>query len=211
MSRSVTLKDGNALKIHDEGEALSDRINRDQDYFEREILDYLEQNHKDQKTILDIGACLGNHTLFFATHLNYDSIVAFEPITDNFVLLKENIVNLSDVWLRKEAVGDVTTDVMMTINRGNMGACEINPEGDIRVHQVKLDDIFVPPVSLIKIDVEWVELSVLDGGRALIAEDKPLILIEDSNAAYEPYMLDMGYYIEAAWHGEKTYLYKWGP
>ena len=209
MSRVVTLKDGNTLKIHDKGEALSDRILKDEDYFEREILDYLEKNHKDQKVIIDVGANIGNHTVFFAAHLNHDAIVSYEPILENYLLLAENTKNIPTVWRRREAVGDQTTDVMMRLNKGNMGACEIDPEGDIKIHQVRLDDTFIPPISLIKIDAEWYELQVLEGAKALINEDHPLILIEDSSVAYEDYLRNIGYQIEAAWPDQKTYLYKW--
>lgn len=208
MARSVLLNDENIIQVHDAGEALSDHIVREQDYFEREILDYLETNHKKQKTILDVGANIGNHTLFFATHLEYDGIIAFEPIVDNYNLLKENTKNFN-VQLRNEAAGETTTMVKMTINRGNMGACEIDPYGTVSVHQIRLDDLFVGEVSLIKIDVEWAEIQVLEGARNLILEDKPIILIEDSDYSYTDYLQRLGYEIEASWPHHKTYLYTW--
>lgn len=209
MARSVLLNDENTIQVHDAGEALSDHIVREQDYFEREILDYLETNHKKQKTILDVGANIGNHTLFFATHLDYQAIIAFEPILDNYNLLKENTDNFFGIKLRNVAVGDSTKEVKMTINRGNMGACEVDPYGNVRAHQVRIDDLFVSVVSLIKVDVEWSEIHVLEGGKNLIREDKPLILIEDSNFSYTDYLQRLGYEIEASWPQHKTYLYTW--
>lgn len=209
MPRVVTLKDGNTLQIHDKGEALSDRIFKDQDYFEREILDYLEARYKAHNTIIDVGANIGNHTAFFATHLDYEAIVSYEPILENATLLSTNVKTFHNVWVRREAVGKETTDVRMHVNKGNMGACEIDPDGEIVVHQVKLDDTFVPPVTLLKIDAEWQELQVLEGAKNLIEEDHPLILIEDSSVAYEEYLRNMSYQVEAAWPDQKTYLYKW--
>ena len=208
MSRFTNI-DGEILWLHDAGEALSDHIVKTANYFEREILDYMRDNYPVQKTIIDVGANIGNHTRYFARYLQYDSIVAFEPIPANFKLLQKNTEDLDNIWLRKEAVGDTTTYVMMRANHSNMGACEVDPEGDISVFQVKLSDIFVPEVSLIKIDVEWYELQVLGGAASLINEDHPLILIEDSSAAYEEYLRDMEYQIEKAWPEHKTYLYRW--
>jgi FkbM family methyltransferase len=207
MSRFTTLEGDRVFWLHDAGEALSDRILKDADYFERDILDYLKENYPAQKTIIDVGANIGNHTVYFAQNFTYDSIVSFEPIPANFVLLEQNITGLNNVFLRREAVGDTSADIMMRENRGNMGACEVDPEGDVSVHQVRLGDIFVPEVSLVKIDVEWYELQVLEGAKELLKEDKPLILIEDSSVAYEDYLKDLNYKIQTAWPEHKTYLY----
>jgi FkbM family methyltransferase len=208
MSRTRVIDGDVTIHLHDAGENLSDYIARSNDFFEREVLDYVARVHPVQKTILDVGANIGNHTLYFAKYLEYDSIVAFEPIPANFELLKENTRHLDNVFLRKEAVGNGDSDLTMAENRTNMGASQVDPEGKIRVRQVRLSDIFVPEVSLIKIDVEWHELQVLDGATALIDEDRPLILIEDSAAAYEDYMSTLQYHIEAAWPKERTYLYR---
>ena len=40
---------------------------------------------------IDVGANIGNHTSFFENFLEFDRIIAFEPIIDNFVILKTNI------------------------------------------------------------------------------------------------------------------------
>lgn len=204
----ITLR-GIPVSLHPVGEALSDAVRRDGDFFEAEILDYIRDNYRIQKTIIDVGSNIGLHTVYFAAHLEYDAIIAFEPIIDNYNLLRENIKDFSGVTLRNEAAGETTTTVKMTINRGNMGACEIDPYGTVSVQQTRLDDLFVGEVSLIKIDVEWAEIQVLEGARNLILEDKPLILIEDSNFSYTDYLQRLGYEIESSWPRHKTYLYKW--
>lgn len=204
--RLTELQDGTTLYLHDEGEALSDAIIRDRDYFEREILDYIRENYPIHECIIDVGANIGNHTVYFATYLQYKTIVCFEPITDNFNLLKKNTEDFGSIWLRHYAVGEYDGPIRMRINRGNMGACEVNPDGEIKVPQIQLDNTLVPSVTLIKIDVEWHEPEVLHGARQLIAEDKPLILIEDANSEYRSLLPDY-YRLLKAWPEHKTYLY----
>lgn len=206
MSRSVQLPWGVTLQIHDEGEALSDHINREQNFFEPDILEYLSRYYSKQETILDVGANIGNHTTFFAAALNYKAIVAFEPVSDNFKLLEQNMAPFGAIYLRQVAVGAENKKIHMTINRSNMGACEVDPNGSYSVQQIRLDDIIVPPVSLIKIDTEWSEPGVLEGARNLIELDRPLILIEDVEDKYKV-LLPIAYHLIRAWPDHRTYLY----
>lgn len=203
----VTLSDGVVLNVHDvAGEQLSEHIIREQDYFEKNILEYLQEKYPTHETILDIGANIGNHTTYFAKYLYYNEIVAFEPIPENFELLKVNTKNFTGINLRKEAVGDGVLDVKMIRDWENMGACEVNPKGDVIVHQTKLDNLLVGKVTLIKIDVEWYEPFVLLGARNIINEDRPLILIEDSKDEYSSLLPDF-YRLIKAWPEHRTYLY----
>lgn len=204
--RTVTLKDGNVLHLHGDVDQLSNRILSDEDYFEKDILLYLEKNYPEQNVILDVGANIGNHTVFFATHFRYNKIIAFEPIPENYVLLEKNTRPFYSVSIRRVAIGDGDLSIRMRIDRENMGACEVTPEGDVHVEQIRLDDLFVDPVTLIKIDVEWYEPFVLLGAKSLIEEDKPLILIEDTNQEYGD-LLPNYYKLIQAWPEHRTYLY----
>jgi len=204
--RTITLKDGHALTLHGEKDQLSNRIASDEDYFEKDILLYLEKNYPVHNVILDVGANIGNHTLFFATHLRYNKIIAFEPIPENYKLLALNTYELDNVSIRRVAIGDGDLDIMMRADPENMGACEVTPTGDIKVEQIKLDDLLVDPVTLIKIDVEWYEPFVLLGAKYLLETDKPLILIEDTKQEYSD-LLPSGYSLIQAWPEHRTYLY----
>lgn len=206
MSRLITIDEDVQLNVHDAGEAFSDALVRDGDFYERNILDYIRDNYPIHECIIDVGANIGNHSVFFDKYLDYKSVVAFEPVPDNFNLLKENTKTSYSIWCRPEAVGETSQEVHMTINRGNMGACEINPNGELKVHQVRLSDIFVPQVTLIKIDAEWAEPGVIEGARELLLEDQPLILIEDVNLEYDK-LLPSFYRLIKGWEEHKTYLY----
>lgn len=208
MTRTVDLPYGVHLELHDSGELLSDHIVRENDFFEREILEFLRVHFNKQETIIDVGANIGNHSAFFAATLDYQAIVAFEPVPDNAKLLQKNMAPYEAIYIRTEAVGNSATDVLIEINRGNMGACQVSDNGTLRVQQIRLDGIIVPPVSLLKIDVEWYEPQVLEGAKTLIEEDRPLILIEDAKNEYEQF-LPPSYQLYEAWPQHKTYLY--GP
>lgn len=206
--RTITLLDDTVLRLHDVGEALSDHIAREQDYFERDLLDYVADKHPQHEVILDIGANIGNHTAYFAQYLEYSSIIAFEPIPENYNLLRQNI-RFPNTQLRNEAVGATREPLHMYKNSGNMGASQVDANGDIKVTQIRVDDLFlIKPVTLMKIDVEWYEPQVLAGATNIIAEDRPLILIEDTEEKYMSLLDSMGYQLEVVWPQHRTYLYR---
>jgi hypothetical protein len=54
------------ISIYDNGEIVSDHMVQTNNFFEIQFLDYLYKNYRNQTGILDIGANIGNHSLFFA-------------------------------------------------------------------------------------------------------------------------------------------------
>lgn len=209
--REITLLDQTNLWVHDEGEMLSDAIVRKQDYFEKEILEYMSDRYPQQEIILDIGANIGNHTLYFSQYLENIAVIAFEPIKENFALLRRNTHPYPNVVIRNEAVGASRGKVGMTLNRTNMGACQTSTDEngvDYRVvPQVRIDDLLlIPRVSLMKIDVEWYEPEVLKGAQNILETDKPLLLIEDAEGVYAD-LLPPDYELLEAWLNHKTYLF----
>lgn len=82
----------------------SDTIQREmlikKNYFEAEMLDYICNQCKFSdkvrdairtKVTLDIGANIGNHTLYFLNECNGKSVYCFEPVKETFELLQRNI------------------------------------------------------------------------------------------------------------------------
>lgn len=79
---------------------------------------------------LDIGAHIGAFTCYAAS--KGAEVISFEPIPDNFTLLKENVTlnhfeNL--VQLHKKAVGIEDTLIVLFIDRNNFGNCSVYPRG----------------------------------------------------------------------------------
>ena len=54
------------IYIHPYGEIVSDHMRNTSSFFEIDFLNSLYENHNKQSHILDIGANIGNHSLFFS-------------------------------------------------------------------------------------------------------------------------------------------------
>lgn len=196
---------GIEIQLHP-NEALSNHIRRENDFFEADILDYLRDHHQAQKVIVDVGANIGNHTLYFANFLKYEKIVSFEPLPANFEILEANLPYFN-IELHQLALSDKKTALKMTPNVGNMGASRIDGQGGIEVEAITLDSLNLKNVTLIKIDVENHEPLVLEGAKDTILRCHPLILIEDWNYSYGNLFPD--YVLEKSWPKHRTYLYCW--
>lgn len=196
---------------HD-NEDLSNAIRRNGDFWEADILDYLRDNYPNQSTIVDAGANIGNHTLYFATFFNYDKIVAFEPCGQNFSLLTINLSHYdpSKILLYPQGLSDKAEWTTLVTNCSNLGANEIHPDAQgERVYVDTLDQYskWFGPVTLLKIDVEWWEPKVLMGAQKTLERDHPLILIEDTRQEYGKLLPQ--YELVQSWEHHNTFLYKW--
>jgi len=138
----------------------------------------------------DVGANIGQHTLFMSRHA--DRIFSFEP----FAVVREQMLRK----LEYAKVGNVTAFPVAMGNRNETGIFH-PPTGanqgtgtlgdtlpdnasseSISVKVVRGDDFFaanqLPPISLLKIDVEGYEVNALEGMRETLWRDRPPILME---------------------------------
>jgi len=191
-------------------------LNKTQNFYEIELLEYISQLELGG-TYLDIGANIGNHTVFFAMFCNSTEVIAFEPMPLTHSLLQKNIrLNKLGraVDIRKQAVGASTSTISMIKGpAGNVtGMAKVTP-GNGNIELVKLDSIqYKKPVTVIKIDVEGYEPDVLAGSTKLILKDKPHIFIEAHDKAakdeLDKILNHLGYYDIAVFNVTPTYHYK---
>ncbi len=195
---------GQPLWVQD-NEALSNHIVREGDYFEAPILDYIYEHYPIHGNIIDIGANIGNHTVFFSRYLQYNHIYSFEPVPRSYEVLELNIRNLPNITIAPVAISSKLEELEFSLNRENWGVTEVVTKGDVKVIAIPLDYFHLRNVTLIKIDVEYWEPNVILGAKETLANNKPLILIEDANNTYAellPNFTKIKY-----WEQEKTYLY----
>lgn len=182
-------------------------------YYERQNLDFICKEWRKgvigniirQTLVLDIGANIGNHSLYFLNECNAMGVYCFEPVKDTFRILKKNIVinNLSDrTILNNVGVGVKSGQAIIDqYDSNNIGSTtiELSKEGDIKV--ISIDELNIKEkIGLVKMDVEGFEISALKGMINTLRNNLPFISIEIRNHNKREalsILLQMGYkYIE---------------
>lgn len=135
--------------------------------------------------IVDVGAHIGNHTLFFGKIMGA-RVHSFEPNPPSFSELTRNLrLNglRGNVTAYPWAVGDsdTTAEVFMPDGATNTGMAQVE-YGKGEIPAKRLDDVVGnEKVGLIKVDVEGNELSVLKGAERILERDHPLLYVEVGN------------------------------
>ena len=166
---------------------ISREIKSHRKFYEHELLDFLRVKFPNQRNIIDIGANIGNHSLFFAKYMNCETVFSFEPFPDNITIFKTNLRDYTEKCILFEtALSDKNaTRVLYNTGVGNFGGISFNCEPHSYVANPSiecrtLDTFMLNNVSFIKIDVENHENEVLDGARETILRNRPIIILENS-------------------------------
>lgn len=159
-------------------------------FYEKVELMALRNVFPEGGTFLDIGANIGNHTLFAALIWKASQVVSIEPNPLAYNLLFHNVIanGLRDVVdLRHIGVGLSDREMggfAMQKRKRNLGAAKMLPgQGELTVVR---GDVLLAGLApdLIKIDVEGMEMQVLSGLEGLLTQHRPMLLVEvdDENA-----------------------------
>lgn len=151
--------------------------------------------HSPSGVALDIGANIGNHSIFLKKF--FQDVYAYEPNPTTFMMLELNCqlvkqsMNLESIHCRNYALGDAEGYAKMELNDKNIGNARLIPgtynsiicevESSSTVYVKRLDDIVElvdKDIRLIKIDVEGLELSVLRGAFGILTRKKPIVIFE---------------------------------
>jgi len=151
-------------------------------FFEQGELIGLRNRIGPGKRIVEVGANVGNHVVFYAQHMAAERIFPFEPNPESVRLLRANIANnqldgvIDD---RGIGIGLGREDGSFHIEtqENNLGAARLREGGSIPVRP--LDAVMAgEKVDFIKIDAEGMEFEVLAGARETLAANRPPIYIE---------------------------------
>lgn len=135
------------------------------------------------KRILDVGANVGNHSVFWGKIAGAKSITAFEPMPETLEILRRNvqinqltkIVNINSFGLgERETTGDPWSEA-----RNRMHAI-IKPRED-RGGAIKirpLDALSIESFDFAKIDVEGHTEFLFKGAQQTLARFKPTLYVE---------------------------------
>lgn len=173
------------LQINVDGRYENDALTLIGDFISKECL------NSDKKIALDVGANIGNHSIYFSKL--FHQVIAFEPNPRTFALLKFNTefaCPANNITCRNYGLSNVDSRLMFSVDRANMGGASIVSNGlagfnceSFLIDVKRLDgigELSNKEIALIKIDVEGHELAVLQGSEFLIRANRPIILFEQS-------------------------------
>ena len=121
MTPSITEMDGFRINGY-EGDYIFSGIQDTGYYYEAETLEKWTPLLGRVRTLLDIGANLGNHTLYWSKYLHPARIVAFEPFLVNYKVLQQNI--------EENSLSGTVTPEMIAVGeyQGYASVADIDPE-----------------------------------------------------------------------------------
>ncbi len=141
--------------------------------------------------VVDAGANIGAHTVFFAERVGPQGLVlAFEPQRLLFQTLCANLAlnSIPNVVAiargLSSAQGSMTIPILDYASTNNFGGISLSAGGaGEAVPVTPLDAFNLPQCALIKVDVEGMEEEMLRGSAELIARCAPILYVENDRPA----------------------------
>jgi FkbM family methyltransferase len=137
--------------------------------------------------VLDIGANIGCHTVFFARQVGLGgAVMAFEPQRCVFQMLCANMAinSIPNAWCMHAAVGTQPGQILVPMldfhrenNVGGLGLGDFSFGESVQV--LTLDGLNLGAVHFIKVDVEGMEEQVLRGAVQTLERFKPVLYVEN--------------------------------
>jgi FkbM family methyltransferase len=167
----------------------------------------------------DVGANIGNHTLYFAKL--FKRVHAFEPNPRTFELLRFNTQWSVDVRVHCHGLGDNSGVFELIEHKTNLGGSSILigdkcADNLVAINIETLDNGSVDATDLcfMKIDVEGFEAQVIKGGIKTLKQHQPVIVLEqhasEFNGGSSPaldLLASMGYGF--CWQQQKSPTRSW--
>lgn len=142
---------------------------------------------------LDIGANIGNHSVFMGRY--FARVVSVEPNPTALALLRCNLALAGATQAHVLPVGFSDRPGTLEFRQndcGNLGGSGFTFAGlqggqPIACEVVRGDDVLTPevlggPLLLVKVDIEGAELAALTGMAATLVREQPLILFESNRS-----------------------------
>lgn len=162
-------------------------------YYEKELLMGMCKLVENKSgTVLDIGANIGNHSVFFSRE--FEKVISFEPTPSNCWILKANLHlnNINNVQLIEKGLSNSNGKFYAThanAKNTNDGISKTKPNDtqdqsiiDVVIGDEELQKLaYSSPILMIKIDVEGAEPEVIMGLEQTISYHKPIIYWEAFN------------------------------
>lgn len=199
-----------------DGDHLIKAIKAGGTFYEQDLLDalaiYLQGG---SGIVIDVGANIGNHSLFFSRVLGRECI-CIEPQAAAINYLTENLASNAarNYSIRKCGLSDAPGRATIATRDGNLGASTLAGTGaGEEVDVTTLDDISrdLGKIDLIKIDAEGMEAKILRGALTTIEKNRPIVTAEahtpDDLAEITQAISGLGYKIHGPFCWTPTYIF----
>ncbi len=178
-------------------------------FFEIKELEFLKNIVGSGKSIVEVGANIGNHLVYYAQHMGARKIYPFEPNPDAIELLTKNIeANSLNGIIDNRGIGigagaAYGKFAIELPGDNNLGAARLK-EGLGELEVFTLDEKLADETyDFMKIDVEGMEFEVLEGARQTIRKNRPILMIEVVRTRipeFEQWCVDNKYRIVTTFH-----------
>ena len=174
-------------------------------FYEEDELAIMAEHMPKGGTFCDVGANVGNHSLYMLLMAGAGRVIPVEPNPEAVMLLAANMMlnGVADkvAWETLGVGLDQASDDNRAIHspKGNLGWAKLKEagEGDEAISVRAGDDLFTGmQIDVLKMDVEGMEIGALKGLRETFKRCKPALFIEvdHNNAdAFHALMQDYGY------------------
>ncbi|NLV86644.1 MAG: FkbM family methyltransferase [Clostridiales bacterium] len=189
-------------------------------FYELDMLKNIARHTENDAAIIDIGANIGNHSIYFGMFCKASKVISFEPQPFVFDVFSENIKlnNLDNkIFAFQLGIGSEQGYAnLQDVDPKNLGMTKLSykPKGNVEI--ANLDDFLnknfeIDNVSVLKIDVEGMEIDVLKGAVKTILKYKPFIYAEagdqESYMKLNEFLSSVGYIKTERFNATATYLF----
>jgi FkbM family methyltransferase len=160
--------------------------------------------------VVEVGANIGAHTVAMARACRPGVLMAFEPQRRIFQILCANLVlnDIDNVIARPEAcgmeAGEATVPPLNYAGADNFGGVSLlgADQAGERVRVVRIDDLGLTALGLLKVDVEGQEIDVLGGAAETIARTRPVLYVENDRPASQRALVTLIHHLgyQMYWH-----------
>ena len=203
------------LDVFSDDDFVARRIRDSGTFYEIDLLQYLARMGIRGAVVIDVGAQIGNHSVFFGNFLA-QRVIAVEPNPAVLPILRRNTANNGGEYtIIPAGLGAAPGVASVSLpDAGNIGTAQLQA-GAGEIELTTLDAIAPPGVVLVKVDVEGMELDVLRGGTQLLRTQRPDLMLEAGTpAAFEAlraYLADFGYVPISCWAATPTWHFVHQP
>jgi len=183
-------------------------------FYEAEMLEDIRRRLPPGGLFVDVGANIGNHSLF-AAGVCGARVLAFEPsptLAEHCAatLAANGLAGRAE--LRQVGLGAAAgAAALLPGPLGNAGRTRLDPDSAGGVPVLRLDDALTEPPDVVKIDVEGMEAAVLQGARGVLRRHHPAIYVETlTDAAFaevDALLRPLGYRPAARFNRDPTWLF----